>query len=252
MQDERELEQIEQYLEGTLPLAEATAFAEKLKNDPAFFQKVTEYQNILSGIDEFGQDEFFNQVQSWETSLATSDAEKKMRSVPFKQYLAWAAVVLLVLLPLGYWLMVRNTVSFPNDELFAFYFEPYNDITAARSSGADEILAQGMEYYNRGNYAEAISYLERYLTNEPNQPAVDFYLGVSYLATGQTGKAVQSFKKVITHGDSIFVEVAEWNLALSYLKAEDTINLKHQLQQIIKQPHHPYHSQAIELNERIK
>ena len=252
MQDERELQQIEQYLNGTLATAEASAFAEKLKKDPDFAQKVSEYQNLLTGIEEFGQDEFLGKVRSWETALAATEKNTETKTLPLKQYFARAAVVLLVLLPLGYWMFLQNTPSSTNDELFALYFEPYHDVITPRSPEAGELLSQGMEYYNSGNYEEAITYLEKYLAGDTDKPAVDFYLGMSYLATHQTAKAIQSFKKVIAHGDSVFVEIAEWNLALAYLKEKDEVNLKRQLQSIISMPNHPYHARAIELDKQIE
>jgi len=251
MQDEQELTQIEQYLNGTLPPEEAFAFTERMENDPDFAQKVAEYKNILAGIDEFGQDDFFNKMRSWENALAASEAETKTKEIPFKQYFARAAVVLLLLLPLGYWIVSQNSLSYTNEELFALYFEPYDDIISSRASGNTDMLAQGMEFYHNRNYSEAITYLEKYQTGTPDQPAVDFYLGVSYLATDQTENAEQFFKKVIAHGESAFVEVAEWNLALAYLKTEEHTHLKTKLHQIIAQPNHQFHAEAIELNERI-
>ncbi len=180
MKDEIELAQIELYLEGKLSQEEEGAFVEKLEKDQTFARKVAEYKNILAGIDEYGQDEFLHQVQSWERALTLSEKQAEAKVFPLKKYLVWAAVVLLLLLPLGYWLIFQNTASYTNQELFAQYFKPYEDLTAARSSETNEILSQGMAYYNSGNYTEAIAYLERYLVGQPNQPAVDFYLGVSY------------------------------------------------------------------------
>jgi tetratricopeptide (TPR) repeat protein len=52
--------------------------------------------------------------------------------------------------------------------------------------------------YLRGDYKSAIQLLEQAAAALPNRPVVQYHLGMSYLATDQTAKASEQFKKALT------------------------------------------------------
>jgi tetratricopeptide (TPR) repeat protein len=52
--------------------------------------------------------------------------------------------------------------------------------------------------YLRGDYKSAIQLLEEAAAALPNRPVVQYHLGMSYLATDQTAKASEQFKKALT------------------------------------------------------
>jgi tetratricopeptide (TPR) repeat protein len=55
----------------------------------------------------------------------------------------------------------------------------------------------GWIYYHQGDYKTAISLLEEAAAELPNVPDVRYHLGMSYIATGQPGKAVEQLKKAL-------------------------------------------------------
>ena len=79
----------------------------------------------------------------------------------------------------------------------------------------------GDAYYNKGNYQEALGYLEKYSTGARASAREDKYqLGYCYYKTGDTDKAIKIFLEIGSREDLLSQNI--WNLLGDcYLKKED-------------------------------
>ena len=65
-----------------------------------------------------------------------------------------------------------------------------------------------------GKYKEALALFSK----ADHNMTVKFYSGISYLEVNELEDAEASFQAVIDNKDNLFIEQAEWYLALCYLK----------------------------------
>jgi hypothetical protein len=81
----------------------------------------------------------------------------------------------------------------------------------------------------------------------PDNTSLKCYLGIAYLAGGYTQEAKTIFEGMVHEDTRSSKEVAEWNLAMTYLKLDDGTSLKKTLEGIIQQKDHQHGEQAEEL-----
>lgn len=187
-----------------------------------------------------------------------------------------AAALVLAAMPLGYWLMSGSVTP---DALFSDNFkaeemqphiswnrggsvippkeegevapETPAETPTAEESRAKALLNSGIGAYNSAKYADAAGYFEAYLEGGKvsNDREVRFYLGVSYLAQNQPGKAKPLFRELSQQPFSIGFESlrqsSEWYLALAMLKDGEPGKAKHLLGKIAADgKEHAYAEQA--------
>ena len=64
-------------------------------------------------------------------------------------------------------------------------------------------------------------------------------------------EAKTTFEEIVKNDHVLFKEVAEWNLAMAYLKLDDEGSLKKTLEGIIQKKDHQYFEQANDLLKRL-
>jgi len=64
------------------------------------------------------------------------------------------------------------------------------------------------------------------LRKDSDNASLKCYLGIAYLAAGHAEEAKMTFDTIVNDDHSLFKEVAEWNLAMTYLKLDDDGSLK--------------------------
>lgn len=244
--EEKDIELIESFLKGTLTGTALQEFELRRTSDPSFASDVNDYLLIMKEVKVSGQRAFIDKVREWEDEVASK--EKETRVIPMRRLLSVAATVLLIAAAGGY--IVFKSLPVGNAELFDQYFEPYEDVISQRS-GDQGPLQMGMNFYNDGNYPEAVKYLEEALKNNYGNLSVQCYLGISYLADDKTQRAENIFKSLIQTEPGLYREIAEWNLALLYLKLNEISNTKEQLNIISQQKAHLYFKQAVSLSQKL-
>lgn len=241
-QEEKDIELIEAYFDGTLEQDDLVYFEKRRAEDADFDSKVDDYGQIIKEIRAFGKQDFADKLKTWETEIAS---KKEAKVIPMKRLLSIAAAVIIILVPLAY-LLLSNVFDHSNQELFTAYFEPYQDVISERSAEMGA-LEQGLSAYNQSNFPSAISQLEIYLAAHPDEQGAKCYLGISYLASQQPDKAESMLKPVAEHSSGLFKEVAEWYLALAYLQQDQKEKARDQLRKIASQPDHIFGTRASQL-----
>ena len=98
---------------------------------------------------------------------------------------------------------------------------------------AHQLLVQGLYYISRNDFRKAIPsflLLKEYNKNDIN---AQFYSAYCYFHLDNNYKAIQQFKEILTAKNVAFYEEAQWHLALSYLKVNNTKGAHNVLQEIV-------------------
>lgn len=242
--DEEDIELIEAYLRGTLDEQALAAFQRRRQDDPEFDREVIDYSQIINQIRTTHEKNFMNKLRHWDSEI---ENRQELKVIPLRRIFLIAASALLFALAGVY--VFRNSQS-DHEQLFQEYFQPYDNVISERS-GRNDSQQKGMELYDQKKYDEAIIHLKRAASEDSDNPALKCYLGIAYLAGGHAQEAKTIFEAMVHDDHELFKEVAEWNLAMTYLKLDTETSLKKTLEGIIQQKNHVYHKQAADLLRRL-
>lgn len=140
-----------------------------------------------------------------------------------------AVIAVLVLLGSSVYLFNRPLIS--TDELMDQLNKPYEGITASRSVEADQVdnFKTGLDYYNIHDYRTAAEFFSKVLEANPGDMGSEMLFGISNFNNTNYPVAEQSFNKVITNNENLFIEDAQWYLALCYIKTKELKKAEKQL-----------------------
>lgn len=220
MSNEERFEQIERYIRNEMVPGERVAFEALLRTDAALMEEMNLHAGVHQVVADTRRVEFLQTL-----ALAGRDYfSDELQTGGSRKSRVWywsAAAAVVLLAAVGVFLLMPTGRPAPED-LFTAYFEHYEVPAVLRSEGAlyqDADAQQAFLHYSQKEYAAAIPLFTKTLDQSPDVMLVVFSRGICYLATGETGAAVQDFQTVIQHGDNLFVAQARWYLALAYLRA---------------------------------
>ena len=239
---------IEDFLEGKLDKESKQAFDNRMKNDREFANEVAKYQKLESALNATGAENLKNEMHDWDQTHQRRAESSKVFQI--KRVYSIAAVILLLITAGVVFYNLNSKLNAA--DLYAANYTPYEDMILTRdASGKEhELLLNGMEAYNQGDFQNAASILNEYLELYPDNAGVALYLGISQMETGNFAAADQSFFKA--QGDSSFSQQAEWYQMLGYLKANHVALAKAALEAIHQNPNHYRSQKAFEMLEHIK
>jgi TolA-binding protein len=116
------------------------------------------------------------------------------------------------------------------NELAIVKAPPYFPYTVV--SGTEErsrSFQAAMQPYLEGDYVGAIPGLSRAVSEEPENAELNFYLGISYLLTGQIDPAITTLRTAISLRDPRYTNEAHFYLAKAYLAKRDVASAKDEL-----------------------
>jgi hypothetical protein len=138
-----------------------------------------------------------------------------------------------------------------SESLFHQAYQPYDASGLFRSAPLSNPSFKGIELYNDRRFNEAIAQFAFVLKENSEHPMCNFYTGLCYLEKNSFNNAIASFQKVINEKDNLFIEQAQWYMALSLLKTNELKNAYAILNQIIESNGY-YQKNAKELLKKIK
>jgi len=101
----------------------------------------------------------------------------------------------------------------------------------------DDLLHQGIKYYEQNNYTEAIPKLIAYVDRKDDDPYGHFYLGVSFLMADEFKKGIGHLKTAVNfcqkQGKEILLEKCYWYLGNAYLKINDVEKSTMEFQKVL-------------------
>ncbi|HEY4784878.1 MAG TPA: tetratricopeptide repeat protein [Bacteroidales bacterium] len=214
-----QLEKIIKYLDGEVIGEEKQQFEKQLNADNSLKQTL----NLVQEVDKtISNDSLLTYVKKLKETQTTINAEEnhhiKTRFLNHWKIIAAASIATLLIVSTVIHFLPAHKLS--NDNIFASFYQRYEADLITRSDTPTEVsdLIKAIQLYDRGNYKEAITKLESIIKLDATNTAARFFIGVSYIETKNFDKAIENLNYVIIQNDTVFIEHAEWYLALCYIK----------------------------------
>jgi tetratricopeptide (TPR) repeat protein len=188
-----------------------------------------EQMNSAESFSEHEQkrDQVLNMVEKYD--ILDRGTKKKVNCFSFQQKIILVAGFVLVI---GLSIVFNEKYStLSGDNIFASYYQPFKTpkISHVRVFYSNNKLDRALQFYNNGNYQNAILELKMLIKSDTANSSVHFLLGISLIENGEYQGAIKNLIYVVDQNDNFsLIEPAEWYLALCYLKTkqkEDAISL---------------------------
>jgi len=101
------------------------------------------------------------------------------------------------------------------------YYQPIESRGEESLSETEKLFQQGMAFYQQGEYQSAINKLLLVIKKQPGDVNANFYVGLCYLLTKKSKKAIFHLQKVIELNGEFLFEKCYWYLGNAYLLKND-------------------------------
>ena len=234
---------MEGYLAGELSPKERALFGETVKSDDQLrkelaLRKMTDRALMSNDVISLR-----NKLQNIEREKVERERQKRRTLTTIYKY---AASFIGIALISGVILFVQK--DYTADKIINKYYHSYAAYAPSRydANEIDENYNIAIEYYNDSDYENAAIYFKKVLDNNVKFIESTMMLGVSYFENKQYNEATSSFEKVIQHNNNLFIEDANWYLALCYIQTNDRAKAIEQLESI-KNSNSRYKKDAIKI-----
>lgn len=214
MKTEEQKERIENFILGKLDDKEMMQVNKELLENPELQTMFKEKEILIHGIRK-GFDMDMKQLLKSEESLIRR--KKRTRKINYSYIAGIAASILLI---------VASFIFFSNrqpdlQKLYADFYAPYPNVVSpiSRDNG---ITYTAYNYYENGNYTQALEGFMEMQDTDPENTAVIFYTGLTQLALMDNREAIKSFGIVSKMKDERFERPALWYTALAWISLENT------------------------------
>ena len=243
METERD-QKIQAYLDNEMSDSDRTEFEDLLRTDEELKKEVDDLLQLNSDLLAAGHDSFKAEVNQWESKHKNGLAKARVYNL-----LAIAATVAVVFFIFNYFTGEKDP---DNEKLYAAYYSPYQDMILTRGESVDSenILYKGMTAYNEMDYQIAAELLEQYRINNRENYGVALYLAISQTELGRYEPAIRNYQTAMQ--DPMFVQQAQWYLALLYIRKNDNASAVSVLNEIRSNDEHFMNKQAEELYLKLK
>ena len=201
------------YFEGSLSQDEQLRLDRFLEEDEDFKEQFELEKNVQKVVRDAERSSQKKKLQQFESELLEKDSSK----ITFWKPMRIAASIAILLG--ASWFIFNFGIFKGVDDLYASNYAKYPNTayTITRGDVNDNSLErQAFEAYELNDYQMAIHYFTE-LKDKTRLDYVDFYLGQSYLANGDTEKAIETFEK-ISAINSDYKSEALWYAAMAHLK----------------------------------
>ncbi|MCU0460430.1 MAG: tetratricopeptide repeat protein [Bacteroidales bacterium] len=144
------------------------------------------------------------------------------------------AAVISVFILLGSFLLYNGRNMSGNEilEKFSTHFEGISPSRSLESIANDDFKT-GLDYYNIRDYSTAATYFSKVLKNNPADMESTMLYGVSKFEQKDYPVAKQSFTTIVDNNSNLYIEDAQWYLALCFIQTDEQESAIEQLKMII-------------------
>jgi len=225
---------IDRYLDKDMSGPELKWFEKELDSN-SDLQSELKLQKELN--EALGQNDILDLREKLNTIHEMVDPEPKRIRIKRTISVYWtgiAAASAVILVVIGFLLSNFINPKQTAEELFYQHYEPYVVPTNYRSAAEiNNVFHKALVEYRNQDYQKALQLFEKVLFEDESRMDVTLLTGISYLEIENYIGANSSFNKVINHNDNLFIEQAEWYLALCYLKMGELEKAKLQFGKMI-------------------
>jgi TolA-binding protein len=220
---------IERYNAGEMSESETQWFLKEIEGN----QKLRDEVELRKKTDQILKN---RDVISLRSKLAGIENKRRATVIHHKRkpYLSYAAIIGGVLV-IGS-IAVFSGGNLSTEKIMQEYYVPYDPPTSQRSgaSGTDGDFTMALEFYNTRDYAKAAALFSKVLESRPDMQ-VELLYGVSNFEEKKYPEAKQSFGKVIDDKNNLYIDQAQWYLALCYLNTSESEKAKQLFKAISKE-----------------
>ncbi len=239
---------IERYLRSEMDATEQAAFEAEVDTNAELKTQLEVQLAAQGAIWAFGLEADKKELDAlYEQASSTAKTVNMRSNIRMITVVAAAAAIVTLLLVFNPFQEATSA-----EGLYAAYYErpaapEQLDVTVDQ----DSLIRMAHVHFNAKDNEKAAAIYEQLLYTDDTQAfdkasEAHRLLGICYLELNQPDKAIAEFKQV-----TAYTELADWYIALAYLKKGDTEAGKQQLTQIISDPKHFYRAKAEELLEEL-
>ncbi len=266
--------QIEAYLRGTLVGESLLNFENQLKNDVELSEKVKHYKEIVSVLDEdsWALSEFDAKNDRAKTYLnfyrekKNQDYFKKLENLDYNESenqnsfnirAIFGVVGVAAMLVIAFFIFNPNAGSIDYGQIADAYINKNEIPSLTVRSGSNDIDSIAIlidSNFDLGKY-EAVNNLIDANQNSFSEETVSLlylYEGYALNEREQFDRAQEIFGNEEVFGATIYDQLAEWQLALSYLQSNDIEKAKKLLSRFSKDKNHFKQKEAKEILKKIR
>lgn len=238
---------IENYLSGSTGKAEETWLKEEMQRDPDLAREVILRQRTDAILAD-------RSIIDLRTKLGIIEMKKRsggtFRKTAARAASYAAAILLAVIISSALYLALRPG---SNDALFNKYYARYESPGAVRSvvNSGNTLMENAIASYSAKEYDKAIGYLEQVISAGQGDMESVFMHGMANMEVKNYPVASGSFTKVIEHNDNLYLEDAAWYLGLCYMMTDETDKAVKQFRAISASGSR-YSKEAAKLARRLK
>lgn len=239
---------IERYLAHDMAYAEMRSFEKEVALNRSLSGELRLTRDIDKALERDDIIDFRLKLVSARDEYKGTKSEIPVIHVSRKRF--WYAAASLVLLAsLGAILYFNFSGNYSNDALFNKYYTSENIVDVTRSGDAN--IVEAIIRFQEKDYKSSSRLFGQILGNDSQNFAGWFFYGISCIETNEYGKAESAFKHIISDKQNLYVEHAEWYLALSYLKSDQSYKARVQLNQIAADSENFHQNDAKHLLEKL-
>lgn len=212
----------DRYLDGELKGQEQQWYEDQLLSNPDLAGELELHREVNQAIQETDVIRFRNQLDEIHASIEPEFQQSIARKVIHNKYARIAAASVVILVAIGMFSYNMLTKPVDNVELFQRYYEaPVLSLTVRSDAAMDNLFHDAVIHFNNGQFADALTLFEQVVAMDRSNMKAQLATGISQIEVNRTKEAERSFETVIHHKDNLYVDQAEWFLALCYLKTND-------------------------------
>lgn len=223
---------IERYNAGEMSDSEKIWFEKELEGN----EKLRNEVNLRKHTDSILRNQ---NVLSLRNKLSEIEAKRKLADKKVNgnnriRYIRYAAVITVLALIGSAVLFTGRNLS--SETIMKEYYRPYDPPTNSRSASTatDADFNLALEFYKTHDYKRAAVLFSKVLESRPGDMQVELLNGVSNFEEKKYPEAKQSFGKVIDDKNNLYIDQAQWYLALCYLNTNENEKAKQLFSQIVK------------------
>lgn len=237
------IEEVKNYLEGKMTAQETADFEDRMARDPAFAQEVQLNRELLESMNLHFKSKVKRQLQKEDNKVVGLQRKKWISN----RVLAMAAS--LALIAVATYFLIFKGVD-PAQLFDQYHTTYYNVVDGSVRSGTPESAQMAFRRYDQGDFQGAAQSFETLTDEHPDNLDYYLYQGLSYLEIGETERAVAALKKVLADQASSWAEPAEWYLGLTYLRSGNKKQAKQTFSQIVAEGN-SYSERAEEILKKL-
>ncbi|MFA9389833.1 MAG: tol-pal system YbgF family protein [Prolixibacteraceae bacterium] len=218
-----ELKRIDEYLLDYLSDAEQVNFETELEENIRLQSELALNEEVNSAVVE---QDVMNLRQSMQEIIHEDSGGAKIRQfIPntFKKTpgrMIGAAASIAAVISVGAMSLSQQKQS--AQEIYNKAYHPYEAAGLYRSPSSVTPEIRGVDLYNNQKFRSALAQFSIVLQENPEHPMCNFYTGLSHQQLNEFNFAIHSYQKVIDEKDNLFIEQAEWYMALCYLRTDES------------------------------